>query len=300
MEDFLHLQKKNNVFNAQPKDSPINITTHGSDWYWAVCAVMFASTFAFFGFMFKVPRTHRLFHYITGSITFVAGIAYFTMAANLGAVSIPVEFQRSNHLVAGDAREIFYARYIDWFITTPLILADILLTCGLPWPTILFTVVLDEIMVVTGLIGALVKSQYKWGYFTIGCVAYFMVAYIVIVVGMSHAKAIGQDVNRLFIMVSVWTLIMWTLYPIAWGLCEGGNVISADSEAVFYGVLDLLAKPVFGSILLWGHSKIDPARLGLRIRDVASATDRGVADINKPSAPLRDGPIPSSSNDHAA
>lgn len=45
------------------------------------------------------------------------------------------------------------------------------------------------------------------------------------------------------------------------------NVIAPDSEAVFYGVLDFLAKPVFGALLLWGHRNIDPARLGLQIRD---------------------------------
>lgn len=60
---------------------------------------------------------------------------------------------------------------------------------------------------------------------------------------------------------------LWTLYPIAWGLCEGGNLIAPDSEAVFYGILDLMAKPVFGTLLLFGHRNIDPARLGLHIRD---------------------------------
>lgn len=38
---------------------------------------------------------------------------------------------------------------------------DILLTAGLPWPTILYTVLIDEIMIITGLIGALVTSSYK-------------------------------------------------------------------------------------------------------------------------------------------
>ena len=57
------------------------------------------------------------------------------------------------------------------FITTPLLLLDLLLTAGLPWPTILFTILLDEIMVVTGLIGALVHSDYKWGYFVFGTFA---------------------------------------------------------------------------------------------------------------------------------
>jgi bacteriorhodopsin len=47
----------------------------------------------------------------------------------------------------------------------------------------------------------------------------------------------------------------------------GGNVIAPDSEAVFYGVLDFLAKPVFGALLIWGHRGINPARLGLAIKD---------------------------------
>ena len=46
-------------------------------------------------------------------------------------------------------------------ITTPLLLLDLLLTAALPWPTILFTLVLDEIMIITGLVGALVVSSYK-------------------------------------------------------------------------------------------------------------------------------------------
>lgn len=52
------------------------------------------------------------------------------------------------------------------------------------------------------------------------------------------------------------TLFIWMLYPIAWGLCEGGNVISSDSEAVFYGILDFCAKPIFSLMLLRGHRQI--------------------------------------------
>ena len=38
---------------------------------------------------------------------------------------------------------------------------DILLTSGLPWPTILYTILIDEVMIITGLVGALVTSSYK-------------------------------------------------------------------------------------------------------------------------------------------
>lgn len=142
-----------------------------------------------------------------------------------------------------------------------------LLTAGLPWPTVLYTILMDWIMVVTGLVGALVPSTYKWGYFVFAMFALFFIAYNVCYVGLKHAKHIGPNVHRTFLMCGVWTIFLWFLYPIAWGLSEGGNVISPDSEAVFYGVLDIMAKPVFGAMLLFGHRNIDPAILGLHIRD---------------------------------
>lgn len=250
-----------------PESSDINITTHGSDWYWAVTAVMAASSIAFIGMSFTVPRKNRIFHYITASITLVASIAYFTMASNLGYAAIPVEFVRSNPKVAGLYREIFYVRYIDWFVTTPLLLMDVLLTAGLPWPTVLYTILMDEIMIITGLVGALVASSYKWGYFVFAMVALLFIAYNVLFVGRQHSRALGGEIGRTYVICGGWTIFLWFLYPIAWGLSEGGNVISADSEAIFYGILDILAKPVFGALLLWGHRKIDPAQLGLSIRD---------------------------------
>lgn len=144
---------------------------------------------------------------------------------------------------------------------------DLLLTAGLPWPTILWTIFLDEVMIITGLIGALITSSYKWGFFTIGCVAMFGVFWSLISQGRLHARHIGSDVLKVYFQCGILTLFVWTLYPIAWGVSEGGNVIAPDSEAVFYGVLDFIAKPVFSIALVYGHWNIDPARLGLKLRD---------------------------------
>ncbi|KAL8894962.1 MAG: hypothetical protein Q9192_003930 [Flavoplaca navasiana] len=145
--------------------SAIGITYRGSNWYFTVCAIMTVSTFVFIGLSFTKPRTHRIFHYITAAITLVAAIAYFSMGADLGQTPIPVQFERSDPKVSGTPdnqnREIFYVRYIDWVITTPLLLLDLLLTAGMPWPTILYTILIDEVMIVTGLVGALVQSSYK-------------------------------------------------------------------------------------------------------------------------------------------
>lgn len=254
-----------NTQNGQTAD--IAITTHGSDWYWAVCAVMTVATFTFLGLAITKPRQHRVFHYITAAVTMVASIAYFTMGSNLGWAAIPVEYARSNPVVSGMNREIFYVRYIDWVITTPLLLLDLLLTAGMPWPTALFVILVDEVMIITGLIGALVRSSYKWGYFTFGCAALLYILYVLTWEARRHASALGSDIGRVFLMCGSLTSFLWILYPVAWGICEGGNVIAPDSEAVFYGILDLLAKPVFGALLIFGHRNIDPSRMGLYIHD---------------------------------
>jgi bacteriorhodopsin len=81
---------------------------------------MAVSTLAFIYASSRVHRTQRTFHYITAAITLVASIAYFTMASNLGYAAIIVEFMRSDPKVAGTYREVFYVRYIDWFVTTPV------------------------------------------------------------------------------------------------------------------------------------------------------------------------------------
>ncbi|KAM3087670.1 hypothetical protein ACMFMG_001746 [Clarireedia jacksonii] len=276
----VEFDKRNNALATNPNRfdypaaSDINITTRGSDWYWAVTGVMAASTIIFIAMSTRVHRTRRVFHYITAAITLTASIAYYTMASNLGYAAIAVEFHRSDHKVAGNYREIFYVRYIDWVITTPLLLLDILLTAGLPWPTILYTIFMDEVMIITGLVGALVVSRYKWGYFAFGCAALFFIAYNVVLVGRKHAAALGRDVSRTYLICASWTIFLWFLYPIAWGVSEGGNVIAPDSEAIFYGILDILAKPVFGALLIWGHRNIDPATLGLHIRDYETAPHR--------------------------
>ncbi|KIV88828.1 hypothetical protein PV10_08466 [Exophiala mesophila] len=264
-----------------------HITTRGSDWYFTVCAVMCFSTLVFIGLSFTKPRSQRLFHYITAGITLVAAIAYFCMGSNLGWTAIQVEFERTNPKVAGNMRQIFYVRYIDWFITTPLLLTDLFLTCGLPMPTILYTILFNEVMVVTGLVGALVRTSYKWGFFTFGTVSFFVVAYTIAFEGRTYSRALGSDISRTYTTCGAWTAAIWLVYPIIWGVCEGGNVISSDAEAIAYGILDLLAKPVFGALLLWGHRNIELERLGIHVHDptVSPRASGGVQEKTTETVP---------------
>ncbi|KAI1187675.1 bacteriorhodopsin [Nemania serpens] len=251
------------------QQADLQITNHGSDWYYAVCAMMGATSLIAMALAFRRPQTQRLFHYITAGITAVACVTYFAMASNLGQLPILVEWvrPRSRWVSAAGTREVFYARYIDWAITTPLLLLELLITAGVPTPTILITILADVFMIVCGLIGALTQTRYKWGFFAFGMAALFFIAYELLFDARRHANVLGGDPKKTFWTCGLWLLLLWFLYPVAWGLCEGGNVIHPDSEFIFYGVLDVMSKIVFSAILLWGHRKTTTHDLGRHIRE---------------------------------
>ncbi|KAI1202711.1 bacteriorhodopsin [Nemania serpens] len=263
-----------NRFVGQHAD--LEITNHGSDWYYAVCSMMGVTTLVAMGLAFRRPQTQRLFHYITAGITAVACVTYFAMASNLGQLPILVEWvrPRSRWVHAAGTRSVFYARYIDWAITTPLLLLELLITAGVPTPTILITILADVFMIVCGLIGALTQTRYKWGFFSFGMAALFFIAYELLFDARRHANVLGGDPKKTFWACGIWLLLLWFLYPIAWGLSEGGNVIHPDSEFIFYGILDIMSKIVFSAILLWGHRKTTTRDLGRHIREPDQSAEK--------------------------
>lgn len=133
-----------------------------------------------------------------------------------------------------------------------------------------------------------------------GCIALFYIVYVLAFEARKHSAHYGAEVKKAFLYCGSLTTFLWILYPIAWGLCEGGNVISPDSEAIFYSILDFLAKPCFGALLIWGHRNIDPASIGMAIRDyeddsMVRREKPGVPTNSNIQAPL-DGPA--ASNGH--
>lgn len=81
-------------------------------------------------------------------------------------------------------------------------------------------------------------------------------------------------------------LILWTIYPVAWALCDGGNVISPTGEMVFYGVLDLLAKPVFTLVHLFSLRKVDLSLLNLQSGKVGPSFPSDIRVILSPTLTL--------------
>ena len=142
---------------------------------------------------------------------------------------------------------------------TPLIIALGLIS-GVSWATIAFNVALSWSWVASWLSGAYVGTTYKWGFFTYGTIAYFLLAVSLLNTGLLTAKRL--EIQRHYIILSGWAVFLWLLYPIAWGLSDGGNKITVTDGFVFYGILDVLLVPVLalGIILLsngWDFRKLN-------------------------------------------
>jgi len=76
-------------------------------------------------------------------------------------------------------------------------------------------------------------------------------------------KAKGDRVTKLFGSLAAFTLILWTIYPIVWGIADGSRKASVDTEIIAYAVLDILAKPIFGIWLLIAHRSLPESNVEL-------------------------------------
>ncbi|KAI0928746.1 hypothetical protein AcW1_005901 [Taiwanofungus camphoratus] len=199
------------------------------------------------------PRGTQLFHQIGIVVLTIATIAYFSMASDLGATPVRAEFSRGNTY----NRQIFYVRYIQWFITLPLILLEMLLATGLTLSDIFTTVFMGWVFVIFGLVGAFVPSTYKWGYYVIGIFSMFYVWWMLLGHGICSTFAAGGVVRTGYMHSASCFCFIMMLYPICWGCAEGRNVISPMGEMIWYGILDLFAGPIFLFLFLWTLREVD-------------------------------------------
>ncbi|TCD68061.1 hypothetical protein EIP91_011606 [Steccherinum ochraceum] len=266
--------------DQNPPNADRHITEGGSDWAWAVFAVMLLSTLGMVGWSYTRPRGTRFFHNIATIILAVSTISYFSMASDLGATPVLAEFSRGNT----GTRQIWFVRYIQWFINFPLLLVILLFSTGLSLSDILTTAFFAWIVVVCGLCGALVASSYKWGYFVFGVLALFYIWGSLLGHGPRTTFNAGQGVRTGYVRGSGFVAFITLLYPIAWGCSEGGNVISPTGEMIWYGILDLILGPVFLYYFVFGLRNVDYGAFGFHSGKYTDGPYGGVAGPNMTGA----------------
>ncbi len=148
----------------------------------------------------------------------------------------------------GATRQIFWAKYVNWVVAFPSVSIALGLLSGVSWATILYNVLLSWTWVISYLAAALTQTNYKWGFFGFGTAAWIVLAVNTLVEG--HRGATRVNVGRDHGLLAGWLNLLWLLYPIAFGLTDGGNRIGVTSGFVFFGVLDVLLIPVLSFAFL--------------------------------------------------
>ncbi len=207
-------------------------------WFWigflgmAIGAVIFGS---------KSIATRRRegmeFHLESFFICLTAATLYLTLATNLTVINFKGE-------------SIFLGRYIDWSITTPLLLIELGVLAGLRPKLLVGVVLADFYMILTGLIANLEAPPMSFVWWIISTGAFVAIFAALLTEFTNSAARRPVRVNSLFKKMRNILLVLWTAYPIIWLVgTEGLAWVPTGVETVLYTIVDLCAKVGFGFVL---------------------------------------------------
>jgi len=204
-------------------------------------------------------EAERVIHVL---VPILAAVSYLAMAFGQGGVRL-------------GERTFWYARYVDWSVTTPLLLLALTMTAlhGAHRRPALVAALLgaDVLMIVTGLFSGLsTDSTHRWTWFLVSCGAFAMV--YVTLFGPLRAEARARDTERrtAYARNSVVLAVLWLIYPILFGLGPDGlGAWSPVTTTAGITILDLAAKIGYGFLASSGSKQA--ARRDLEVGQSHSA-----------------------------
>jgi sensory rhodopsin len=182
---------------------------------------------------------------VSASITFVAALTYFYMkdvylyGLQSGKAIFPTEF-----------------RYIDWFITVPLLLIKFPILLGLGKKGIAFMnklIILALLMLAFSFIGELNINTDKTVHYTAYFISCAFMLTIIILMGSalkqlppSAPESVTKSVRRIYYFI----LLGWVIYPIGFIVPTIG--VEADWRELIYNIGDLINKVGLGLVIVAG------------------------------------------------
>jgi bacteriorhodopsin len=225
--------------------------------FWLACVCMGAATVFFFLERSNVPAKYRTTLTVSGLITGIACFHYFKMAGVYEGGGFPTEY-----------------RYIDWIVTTPLMLIKFPLLLGLGAKgKKLFSqlVLLDLFMIGTAYIAEVsaIGGVSWWSFFLIACVAELLIVATLYLQMNDAILDSPQPIAKAVRLMRVFILVGWVIYPIGFLMALTGDSGGALRE-MFYNVADVINKVGFGLVAYNGIKAIAEVERSIGIDHDAS------------------------------
>ncbi|KAI7762071.1 hypothetical protein LZL87_004378 [Fusarium oxysporum] len=279
---------RNDALDVNPQSGDARLSDAGSDWLWAVTAIYIVSFLAYFALSFKPRNNERIFHYLFTIALFVGAITYFSIASGIAYSVVPTQRNLGRAL----SYQIYFAKYINWVVAFPIVILALGLMSGVSWATILFNIFLAWIWIISYLCSAYTTTSYKWGFFGFGTFAYLMLAFQTLHPGRTSAARLG--LSRDYLMLAGWVNLLWLLYPIAYGISDGGNVVGVTGSFIFFGILDVLLIPGLAFAFMFLSKRWDYGALNLHFTQYGrvNAGNGVFPEKRTPVAPAAEQPVP--------
>lgn len=192
----------------------------------------------------RCKETNQIYYHINIVICSIATTCYFLMA------------MRQSDYITEDGHLVFWARYVEFLLGTPLLLIDLCMMIQLPSATMFYICFMDILMIGAGWFATISTTiTSKWVLFILGCIFFYPI--LDAVLGFTPEpknREINSGHNRFVIL---YTAVVWNGYVILWILHDGFEWVSLDTECVMHTVLDILAKDLFGVVLFYNHNEPD-------------------------------------------
>ena len=220
-------------------------------------------------------------HYLMAFfVAATAGTSYLAMAIGQGSVAV-------NNASGALDHTLYYARYMDWSITTPLLLlslGSLAVTHLHNRGTLLAGIIGADLgMIVTGLFGGLSTGANVYVWF--GVSTGFFVAVLWLLFGALKHEANQQTGGwgALYGRMAGILAVLWIAYPIVFLIGqEGMKMISSPLETLIFMVLDVTAKVVFGFMLLAGVKPLQERAPESPLTTTANARQDGGLGLTAP------------------
>ncbi len=211
---------------------------------------------------------HTVLH---GIVPLIAACSYFAMANGQGAVILGADAAAAG---TGTGRIFYFARYIDWTFTTPLLLITLSMTAmhsGQKRAGAIAGVVLaDVMMILTALFFGMSEVAWiKWTWFIISCAAFLGVFYVIWVSQMQANALERDDVRTSYRRNASILTVLWLVYPVILALAPDGlNYIGDTLSVLLIAIIDVVSKVVYGLMTVASDAK---------------TTERDLAEAGRPT-----------------